>query len=653
MVRKRRLIAMVTVVTFLVFMGMASTAFPAQQTPAAQQSPKMQQTAPLKAAPVPIRVTATLGVSPASYSGNCPALITFKGHITVSQPTTVQYKFIRSDNAQAPVQTLNFPKAGTQEVTTTWQLGGPGLPTYSGWEAIQVIAPVSAESNKAAFRIRCAAQQQGGPGQQTGPQVQPVGPRQQPGPQVQQGVPVRVKAHLGVKPASYSGTCPALISFRGFISVSQPTTVQYKFIRSDNAQAPVQTLNFPKAGQQEVTTTWQLGGPGLPTYSGWEAIQVISPVSVESNKAEFKIRCAGQGQGQPGQQGGPGQQPGQQGQQGIPIDVKARLSAKPVSYTGNCPALITFGGYIAVNQPMTVQYRFIRSDNAQAPVQTLYFSSKSSQEVTTTWQLGGPGLPTYSGWEAIQVISPVRVESNKAEFRIRCAGQGHQGGTEPQGQLSDLAIEDITLNEQCFVVVKAKNNGPGAVPDKVWTDRAPDSSAIYLYINGKKWGGQTIAGFDPAKNLQNPGGTATMTSNLKVTGTATIEAVIDHTRKVRETDERNNVMKKAVTCKTGAVMQPGVVTRPGMEARPGVVERPDVVAQPSVGKEDCISFNPATTTVQQIKGSWKIVDGSHWMFDFGANQAEAEQAFAIIKKYGFTQSCYVGRPGPSFTYLRR
>jgi hypothetical protein len=421
---KKRLISVVTVAIFLIVMGIAATGFPAQQTPATQQQPAVQQQTPVKAVAAPIHVTATLGVRPASYTGNCPALISFRGHITVNQPTTARYKFIRSDNAEAPVQTLNFPKAGTQEVTTTWQLGGPGL----------------------------------------------------------------------------------------------------------------------------------------PTYSGWEAIEVISPVSVQSNKANFSIRCAGQGQ-----QGGPGQQPGQQGQQGIPIDVKARLSAKPASYTGNCPALITFGGYIAVNQPMTVQYKFIRSDNAEAPVQTLYFSSKSSQEVTTTWQLGGPGLPTYSGWEAIQVTSPVSVQSNRANFSIRCAGQGQgqpgqQGGPGEQGQLPDLAIEDITLNEQCFVVVTAKNNGPGAVPDKVWTDRAPDSSAIYLHINGKKWGGQTIAGFDPAKNLQNPGGMATMTSKLKVTGTATIEAYIDHTHKVKETDEKNNVMKKGVTCKTIGAVQTGTTT---------------------------------------------------------------------------------------------
>jgi len=69
--------------------------------------------------------------------------------------------------------------------------------------------------------------------------------------------------------------------------------------------------------------------------------------------------------------------------------------------------------------------------------------------------------------------------------------------------------------------------------------------------------------------------------------------------------------------------------------------------------EDCVSFNPATTEVKQVNGRWKIVDGSHWMFDFGSNRAEAEQALKVIKKYGFRYSCFVGRPDPSFTYMRR
>jgi len=70
-----------------------------------------------------------------------------------------------------------------------------------------------------------------------------------------------------------------------------------------------------------------------------------------------------------------------------------------------------------------------------------------------------------------------------------------------------------------------------------------------------------------------------------------------------------------------------------------------------VAKEDCVSFNPRTATVQRIGRSWKIVDGSHWMFDFGTKRTEAEQALRIIKRYGMDQSCFVGRPDPSFQYM--
>jgi hypothetical protein len=343
-------------------------------------------------------------------------------------------------------------------------------------------------------------------------------------------------------------------------------------------------------------------------------------------------------------------QPGQPIQQGIPIDVKTKLSAKPVSYVGNCPALISFGGYIAVNQPMTVQYRFIRSDNASGPVQTLHFASKSRQEVTTTWQLGGPSLPAYSGWEAIEVISPINVKSNQAAFKVSCTGQGQQGGAGQEGQLPDLTIVDITLNDQCFVVVTARNNGPGRLPDKVWTDHSPDSSAIYLHINGKKWGGQSIWGFDPARNLQNPGGTATMTSKLKVTGTAMIAAYIDHTYRVKETDEKNNAMKKEVTCREITTAQPGVVAQPGAIAKPGTVTKPGPSTQPVVGAEDCVSFNPATTTVQQIQGSWKVVDGKMWLLDFGAKKGDADRSLAIIKQYKMNRQCFVGRPHAPFQY---
>ncbi|MCF8217088.1 MAG: hypothetical protein K9I59_09675 [Chlorobium sp.] len=69
--------------------------------------------------------------------------------------------------------------------------------------------------------------------------------------------------------------------------------------------------------------------------------------------------------------------------------------------------------------------------------------------------------------------------------------------------------------------------------------------------------------------------------------------------------------------------------------------------------EDCVAFNPNTIEVRNIGGRWKIVDGSHWVFDFEGKEDEARKAFAIIRKYGFTRSCFVGRPDPSFQYLRK
>ena len=72
-----------------------------------------------------------------------------------------------------------------------------------------------------------------------------------------------------------------------------------------------------------------------------------------------------------------------------------------------------------------------------------------------------------------------------------------------------------------------------------------------------------------------------------------------------------------------------------------------------VAGEDCIGFNPDSAQVQNVNGHWKIVDGSQWMYDFGANQQNARKALRIIRHYRFNQSCFVGRPGPSLKYLRK
>ena len=69
--------------------------------------------------------------------------------------------------------------------------------------------------------------------------------------------------------------------------------------------------------------------------------------------------------------------------------------------------------------------------------------------------------------------------------------------------------------------------------------------------------------------------------------------------------------------------------------------------------EDCVSFNPDNIEVKQIDGSWKIVEGSHWILDFGGNQSEARKSLKIIQCNKFTNICFVGRPDASMTYFRK
>lgn len=100
--------------------------------------------------------------------------------------------------------------------------------------------------------------------------------------------------------------------------------------------------------------------------------------------------------------------------------VEMLLRADPFNYTGPCPVTITFSGRISVaGGGGPVSYKFLRSDGASAPIQTLDFASAGSRGVATAWRLGGSGQ-SYSGWQAIKTFDPEEKESNRATFQIRC-----------------------------------------------------------------------------------------------------------------------------------------------------------------------------------------------------------------------------------------
>jgi len=137
-------------------------------------------------------------------------------------------------------------------------------------------------------------------------------------------------------------------------------------------------------------------------------------------------------------------------------------------------------------------------------------------------------------------------EDNNIHFyvTIKFKGFGQAAGGKP-----DLVVDDIYLDKDCSVVVKVRNAGPGPLPDEVWTVHKPESSAVYLTLNGKGWGGSTIWLFDPGMNLKKPGGTAVYRSTLKVKGNAVVSARIDHTKQVAENNEANNVKTEKLFCK--------------------------------------------------------------------------------------------------------
>ncbi|MDD5562969.1 MAG: hypothetical protein PHQ91_04575 [Thermoanaerobaculaceae bacterium] len=115
-----------------------------------------------------------------------------------------------------------------------------------------------------------------------------------------QPVPCRVvEAPLRALPPRYAGKCPVTIKFEGAIKVAgrigpnNPCVVDYVFDRSDGGIDTVaKTLTFTAPGSKPVATTWQLGGPELPHFAGWEAVRTTSPGAPRQwAHANFEILC--------------------------------------------------------------------------------------------------------------------------------------------------------------------------------------------------------------------------------------------------------------------------------------------------------------------------------------------------------------------------
>jgi hypothetical protein len=232
----------------------------------------------------------TLMATPTNARGDCPAVITFNGAITVSGrfdpthpvPVQIGYQFLRSDNASGPISYYTITEPGTQTVGDTWTLGGPAMPTYSGWQQLKAW-PTGHEggfgysfSPKANFTVTCAAAQ-----------------------------PASLSATLSATPREYRGSCPGVITFDGTITVNGtfnspsnwPDQVGYQFVRSDGAKGPISYFLVHGTGPitRTVSDTWTLGGPSVPNFRGWVQLNVWlthgGASAASSPQAAFMLSC--------------------------------------------------------------------------------------------------------------------------------------------------------------------------------------------------------------------------------------------------------------------------------------------------------------------------------------------------------------------------
>lgn len=99
-------------------------------------------------------------------------------------------------------------------------------------------------------------------------------------------------------------------------------------------------------------------------------------------------------------------------------------------------------------------------------------------------------------------------------------------------------------------------------------------------------------------------------------------------------------------CFVGRPFQPGK----GMMYFRADAMRP-VKPQPAL-TEDCIPFDPAKCEVKEIQRHWKVVEGTHWILDFGTRQDAANQALKVIQFYKMNSICFVGRPDAGMMYFK-
>jgi hypothetical protein len=305
------------------------------------------------------------------------------------------------------------------------------------------------------------------------------------------------------------------------------------------------------------------------------------------------------------------------------LEVIADLRGDQLTYTGSCPTTFTFKGSISTNRAMTVHYRFLRSDDVRTIPVALKLGKDERKELTYSWEVGGSsGSSEFNGWVFLQAIYPTNMKtvSNVVNFKVNCTNREEKSTQEnTKQQLSFGSQQGQKVPGVPSTGTPAQlPQGKGPVPAGPPTIQQGQPLTGGLPLTPPPQGGQG-PGSMPMPTGQSPGGMPILQLG----------------------------QKGPMPGESPMLPGTGKGPIPGNTSMPLLNQQGQTIAL----KEDCISFNPDTTTMEQISFGWRIMDGSQIIFGFDFDKTEAMIALATIKHYKMTQSCFVGRPRPTFHYM--
>jgi len=118
----------------------------------------------------------------------------------------------------------------------------------------------------------------------------------------------------------------------------------------------------------------------------------------------------------------------------------------------------------------------------------------------------------------------------------------------------DLGIASLSINADT-VHVEVQNIGEGGLTEDLYARKGADALTLMLFLNGKSWGGVTLAGLDPGRKLVEPGGKVGYTFNVKVPNNAGVAAKLVMP-KFEDANSANNEKQATFTAQNMKMMRP-------------------------------------------------------------------------------------------------